>query len=352
MKPKVFIEILPRLETCYVFIKSEKKMKHLSLKDTTINLIYVDETEDTIQVDFVILKPDTISSLEVYDSVINFRVQLDKIISSKFSTSLAGLSDNFKFKPFFKENYPISIKCRCCDHEIFPTLSFRRVLPLPSGVLDKSEFFCHDHSDSVTKASLSPGAEDCFYGNFYILLQPTNANILNILHCERCLSWLGTFSNKILKLWDCSTVLSDEKQFETLEIAYRQFRQTISHVASTSFFGSIKIVVESRVEENETNYLLLWIVDNDLACFVNAEIDDGKPVSLMQKCVSKVLYLFQGQKTTMVESWMKNINVTTIDVAKQMLLSALSNLNAINKMLPPQSRQTNNMYLSYLDPIL
>jgi hypothetical protein len=253
------------------------------------------------------------------------------------------------------------LACKCCGKVISKqdTL-FARVLPLPSSASwEVSEWFCHQHSgsSSLQLSVLAPKKSDCLYGMCYILV---NASVLNIrsekvVRCDRCLAWLGTCINSTtVKLWNCTTAYDGNNNSAALE----DFIYIITQASDKSCTMNCRLILETKLSEEHSQYLLLWVMDKNLDLLVSADKDishieenAGKVVlecNLKVKRTMKLLYMYHKDCDSMVKTWQGDCNVECFEVAKPMFIEGLAYLMRGTEFIPAPYKLTNNFFVTYL----
>ncbi|KAL7745472.1 hypothetical protein ACLKA6_015476 [Drosophila palustris] len=103
----------------------------------------------------------------------------------------------------------VSLHCSNCLYELVPSCSYKRLREFPSGLIDPSEFFCHNHgTTSKQQPTLVPSSFDLYYGLNHIVLNITvlQSRVINSsghLYCKRCMQMLGLtiLEDAAAKLW-------------------------------------------------------------------------------------------------------------------------------------------------------
>ncbi|KAK7792579.1 hypothetical protein R5R35_008673 [Gryllus longicercus] len=315
------------------------------------------------------LVPNTLSCLRAEDEFVSFRVQTEpltglhgsfsrEIIPMTFNENGEQRTINESTAPNIIASNTCQISCHCCGNEL-ARYHVQRVLPLPSGNLDSSEWFCHGGHGHGTKFSLAPHSGDLLYGPCYFLmskewLQPSalNSNDTRVARCKRCLAWLGTSVTSHITLWNCTVSIDDSSCSSPLQ----DFIKCVAHAITSCVGLMCRVIVETQVMEEETQYILLWIIDKNLQILTNSEAreihcaDNNSFIETVLKPQNtvKLLYLHQSCFTSVVKAWQDDVSVQCINVAKSMFTDGLEHMRKMTKCIPQPYRVTNNFFTAYL----
>ena len=356
----------PRLQVCNVFLvakeclKKEENVK-INIRVTGVDIIWTSERGETVQVinlqDYK-LKPLSLSGLQIQKNSISFRVQTEPLstITGSLKSEVLPLNQSLQEyiplpAPCVPINKPCEITCSCCGKVLTKqSTSFTRVLPLPSsGSLDISDWFCHRHTDSpnLQASVLVPKETDCFYGLCHILLKTSLLNLdsKQIVTCNRCMSWLGTCSNSIAKLWYCT--ISCNKNVSSS--ALQDFKLVVTKALKETFALTCRLILETKLSVDGSQYLLLWVIDKELDVLVGPQVSGSHTsTNLKAKKISKLLYTYRKDADDVVKSWQNDVNVQCVEIAKQMFTEGLMYLMNGTELIPGPHKMTNKYFVSYM----
>ncbi|GJQ79703.1 hypothetical protein Trydic_g5850 [Trypoxylus dichotomus] len=278
----------------------------------------------------------------VYNSLNNVQVT-DKFVSFRFATSNDGFGsfkseilqlnhDNDKITSNFNfaNDSKLRIQCGNCT-AIFCESTFKRILPLPSEHSEPSDWFCHNHhgnDSSMNKSLLDPSENDFFYSLCYCHLNSKAVtgfirSATNLV-CKRCLAWIGVVLNEnCFKIWFNTIQIShNSKIYKTsaLDDAYL----TIRNILKDSLLSSARIILHCQVGKEKLDYLMIELY------------------------VAKVLFKFQSGPNVIVNQWINDVSVSSVEISKLMMIEVLKHLYAMNKLLPKEWSSSNDFYISYL----
>lgn len=359
----VTLELRPRLRSLSAYVSLVK-----NIDTSTINIkiledaieVHIEEKVFKLPLYNVKLLPSSLSSLGITNRWISFRIltqpnslygtfQTEIINTESLNNGFSSYSNKPELPP---NNTDCKFYCKCCKNEITKTVCFQRILPLPSSDCDPQEWFCCKHSGEES-FSLDPKETDLFYSINYSVLNKhvfvENLKLKNsIIHCNRCLSILGSSDGqeiKSLKIWNCC-------------IEYKGSNDSISKIISSplsDFLSSVKNTAELTIGEkilleaqdvNSIHYILLRPMEAKLNLFTEDKGHfDGQILNLKSSSVVKVLYKYgESKKTT------KNIDadIKYCELAVPSLLAGMDQLVSSTTRFPPAYRRTDDFYIGYL----
>lgn len=369
----------PRLQVCNVFIITNKHLKQdecvrINIKTSVVEVTWQSGTREIVQVinlrDYK-LRPCSLSALQVLKKSISFRIQTEPVVNvvGSFASEILPIKQSSDIQnstvkllaPCICTDRPCQLACKCCGKVLSKqgTL-FTRVLPLPSSASwEISDWFCHQHTGSSTMqhSVLAPKETDCLYGMCYILVSASVMNIRNdhVVRCNRCLAWLGKCINSTaFKLWNCTTSYEGNNNSTALE----DFIYTVKQAFKKSCTMNCRLVLETKLSEEHSQYLLLWVMDKNLDLLVNAneyisrtEENAGKVIvecKLKVKRTMKLLYMHHKYCDSMVKTWQDDCNVECIEIAKPMFTEGLAYLLRGTEFMPAPYKLTNSFFVTYL----
>lgn len=334
---RVLIELRPRLQSANFFICFSRRFAEI--KTTKIDLgsdritISTENNDERYEIrlgDYFKLHTQTLSSLLIKNNYICFRINTNE---NKFHSEVLEINEynactDLKLECGLQAGKGYRIMCSNCGNPLKDeTVSFRRILELPSDHMDSNEWYCHQHphgegktddthahaecSSSSTKAphpnKFSPTEVDLFYGPFYALvdrkhLERVHLRAERFLYCKRCLQFLGTMKrNGSAKLWyenvrfkpvgeDQSDELNPTGQSlfcvdQSLPNFQYLVRKTVNDFNFISHLGLppiFKLIFEMRRPglDGDVFYLLMQIMDANLNVFkIRKDLDADSSAS-------------------------------------------------------------------------
>ena len=345
------IEVRPRLRSANV---------HIILKECAKNIQIVLNKQD------ILITGDNFSFVlpvrgfeAVTHSLSNLYIDKNSV-SFRFSTNGDNNLGTFKAeilqnentlettssKVFLKSDVEYRIVCLNCRQLISKSISFTRVLPLPSDRVEPSDWFCHKDKPSVL--NLTPRKCDAYYSVCYVHLN--RENISGVLEtsssiiCKTCLAWLGTFlSRNSCQLWYNTVGFQD---FENLYMTnpLEDIYLSLKDVLSQSFLNSTRIVLQYQKSKNKSDFILLWVLEKRLNVLSDAISINGDDCF-----VAKVLFQFHdGDDDSIVHEWINNVTTPTINISKPMMVEFLKHLYVMHELLPKHCNISNNFFISYV----
>lgn len=349
---KVLIELRPRLQVCHVILRLNEPISgKLSVEKHCISL-----RDHSISLKSIQLKPQSLSGFQILGNTISFRCHMEPVSSLTGSFAIEVLQSNItqeylitNYEPKIEKNVLLKMICRCCEHCLSTSdIKLKRILPLPSSAFSSGDLFCHQHDCGDLEKKLSnPDVTDCFYGPFYMKI---NSNLLpgnSVVHCNKCLSWIGVKTYSSATVWNCTVYFKSNKAEEDTVSALNDFNSAIKVVINDSVGPICKIIVSCKITESSTHFLLLWVMDRNLKLLINSDVNVAIK-DLSEITVVKVLYDHEVKVNNLVLSWQKEINTHTIEVAKQMFFEGLQSLVNSNKVFPQSDQVANGMRIGYL----
>lgn len=368
----VVAELRPRLQACSIFITVEsgflQKKTKISIKPSSITITWISGCSHTVQqisLPGCKLVPNTLSCLCIENEFISFRVQTDPSIGiqGSFSTEILPLASSTNANETNKKSSIASdvasgtmcvLTCQCCGNKLLEK-NFQRVLPLPSNSLDSSEWFCHGSTSFV----VSPSDNDLLYGICSFIINPDSLlisalvpNGRKVARCQRCQAWLGIYSSKYLTLWDCTVAIGENSRTTPLQ----DFVKVIGDAVASCVGLMCRVIVETQLNDEETIYILLWVIDKNLQILTNWNTSTNfeigclsEDIVLTRQNTVKLLYLYQSNCSSLVKAWQGDVNIQCISVAKSMFTDGLDHLRKTTKCIPHAYRVTNNYLTAFLD---
>ncbi|XP_034949077.1 uncharacterized protein [Chelonus insularis] len=362
----ITIELRPFIQSCYVFIrmKNETESSHIEII-VKYKAIVIKTDNDHYDIRFpstITLCPASISRLEIVGKWIIFRVQTNPSNSS-YGTFTCEFINTEEIKNDFKDtsklnkvppkNTNISLMCSCCKNILSnSTISFLKVLPLPSDECDPCEWFCCSHSNKIDyKALLSPTQQDFYYGShFYIL----NKNIFTNLKinktdilCNRCLSIIGVSNDDTsFKIW-CHCIeyqVHSSSDFKVdVNTPLTDFQLALKYFLVNNDDKQKEICFFTN-EQNQSKYLLLKVLEKNLSLLTDSVIDEVKGVNLKEQKITKVLFNCPKIELENVNSE----NLVMCQISLKCIIAGIEYLVSSSKRIPPMHRFIGEYCISYI----
>lgn len=364
----ITIEQRPRIQSCIVFISTktwtESREINLRLKNNTIGLKLVNNLFD-IHLESLMIIPESLSSLNVTDNWISFRLQSSPVDSKvgTFSTEVIDSQqvdrDNCTVKDRHKIQLPpnntqLSLICNCCKTILSKTdIIFDRVLPLPSDDCDPSEWFCCSHSgdDLNMKHLLQPTDKDYFYGSHYSIL---NSNILldkykvsgDDVVCNRCLTVLGNGNLKnfgdAIKFWNYSLqfIVKSTSPVHCYQTSpWIDFKAAFQSCINNDIFNSE--IHFLAVEQNRKYLLIIKPMEKNLCLLTESITPKLNKITLDRNIVTKILYRYEKSQVSVNNN---NSDVRICRISVQSIIAGIDNLVLSSQRIPPIYRKLESDY--------
>ncbi|KAH8387690.1 hypothetical protein KR093_008920, partial [Drosophila rubida] len=223
----VCIELRPNLCSGHVFLQFEHDLcdnnkTRVVIKEHDVHIV---EDADNAPSELVIrhatysMDIQQISMFTASSQNISFRFNYTRIDLDALHKA-GNLQVESKPQPlllnFAERQDALSLRCSNCQFELVASCCYNRLREFPSGLIDPSEFFCHNHHGDTSKQdqhqhqqpSLVPGPSDMYYGLNHIVLniavlQNSVINSSDYLYCKRCMRMLGhlILEGAAAKLW-------------------------------------------------------------------------------------------------------------------------------------------------------
>ncbi|XP_034474688.1 uncharacterized protein LOC117781909 [Drosophila innubila] len=196
-----------------------------------------------------------------------------------------------------REDY-VSLHCSKCLYELVPSCSYKRLREFPSGLVDPSEFFCHNHGTTCKSSkpsnqqpTLVPGSSDLYYGLNHIVLNIAvlESRVINSsdhLYCKRCMQMLGLtiLKDAAAKLWsdalrwlptkDASTETTDThpslpRQLFQHSTVTQMMLRLLSNLWTQSMpqfcLGTSRALLMATMPNRQQQYMLIHVLERQLA---------------------------------------------------------------------------------------
>lgn len=387
------IEHRSRIQSANVFIVFNQNLSENN-NETKIQLtpdaiiINTDQNKYQISVkSFFNINIKTLCNLIVKNNSMSFRFNTNE---NNFGLELLELKndvsiDKDKNSIKINTNEDLMINCSNCKSNLTEKpVNIQRILELPSGGLDLNDWFCHkphnlitnktnnsscfnEEEDGVT-SKFQPKINDIFYSHFYVLMNQSaiDASKLRIknqvMHCHRCLQYLGELPNSTsMKLW-CENIRFNETTpfFEHLgaKSVISLIRDTINNfqIESSYLFLSsiIKVLFETKIPSSENvdakMYLLIQIMDKNLDLFklnqTSFMLEKTQSLKLMYHIININNVSDDQKDQETLKFWM---NETSYELSFKVFNQFCKYLEGNSKFIPDFYRKNNLFYLSYID---
>lgn len=349
-QPKLVIEFRPRLQSCqlYYCVNQDFSTQNFSLIVETSSLTFkCEQFQEQYYFDFIKLKPVVLNSLKSDDGrIITCRLQ------TMISLDNGCESNSVKFVPDVVSENPVQVYCRFCQSDLLKTeIMFKRILPLPSADFSSGELFCHacPNEEFETKNVTDPKLCDLLYGNYFfkinsdVVSESKTVVVRDVLYCQQCRTWLGTKDQVSVKLWNCTVSFS--KDSCDYKVSPREDFVSVVKAAVEDSLATCKIIASHKTTIlNNTEYLLMWIMDKNLSLLVSCE-ENGK---LVQRNAMKLFYSLERSGSQLLAQWEKDNSSCVLDISETMFNEGLKYLDLTNELFPKMFRQANNMSIGYL----
>lgn len=397
----ILVEHFSRLKCANVFILFQTAFENVAivkvcLRETEI-LIHVSEEQTfTISMNSIDLhlQIDTISTLIIKGNSISFRINTST--SEHFRKEILPLletasSKQTKLSLNIESGDKLEIVCGNCTTPLTGSLSFRRILELPSENMDLTEWFCHkphgkhappepSHTkcrpptepcepaasteDKYNATKFSPDNDDLFYGYFFVLIDLKHLISVNrafgskMIHCKRCFKHIGeSVREKSAKIWNGNVEMTKGGSEPTQLFAgeHNLLAESISIVDQIlndfQMLGrqSQKILFETRALDSSEKFVFIHVMSRNVVLFqgyVNNESDeiDLSPIDGI-KCLFKCE---TNPNHPLVHFWENDANVVSIQISIEMMDCVLRQLNLCTKFIPEAFRVNSGFSVSYL----
>lgn len=364
MKATMLVEVRPLVQACWAYLPapSSHASARLIVQADRLTVTWSVQSHDILSQTVILpstipikFKPSEVSSLIQEEKYLSFRVQtMPQNLTGSFAVEII---ESHKSHPISSDkglcilaNTPCNILCTCCGQNILSraSVTFKRVLPLPSSLFDASDFFCHNHGGSSVNAN--PNETDCLYSSSGFHLHPSLVEADDdILHCKKCLAWLGTKNNSRAYLWhstvdirytvDCGT------QIEKLSPA-QEFIHVILEAIQQCATVACRLLLEVKVKTGVTHFLLLNVIDRQLVLLTSSS---NAAVELQSHQAIKVSFCLEKSNNLMVSKWSNDPIVICIEIALPVLVEGLKHLSETSQLIPSSHRKVQHGFLlSYL----
>lgn len=360
MIKSITLELRPRLQICNVSIHLKKKVNStgvtIKLSKESIKITIENNTK-TFLTKFVKLIPDSLSTLDIKNNWICFRVQtISDPVFGSFKTQIItnstfdvnSLNDSFKTIELFNTG-KCHIMCASCKNILSKDMYIKRILPVPDMYYDSSEWFCCKHNYSNIMHNLIPSDSDIFYGPLFFIIHANlfNHNLKideNIAICNRCLQYLGKIlTDNSLKLWNCAVDynLLSNSQSKTATDPFNDFLLAMK-TSMTGMFGE-EIILQCFIGK-EIHSLILKPMNWHLNLMIEPkEMSDDNIVTLQRISVVKVLYKYETSKNII-----DSVNKSYCEVSFSIIRAGLEYLLTSTKRFPRSHRTASGCYIGHI----
>ncbi|XP_076760002.1 uncharacterized protein LOC143428767 [Xylocopa sonorina] len=359
MIESITLELRPRLQICNAFICLSKKVNtrkiEMKLSEESIRIITENNTV-TFLIQFIKIIPNSLSTLNVTNNWICFRVQTksDSILGSFKTQVITNLTFDFNSLKAFVKSIKLSntdvynVMCTCCKNILSEDMYIKRVLPIPDENYDSSEWFCCKHNHTSTAHNLVPLESDIFYGSHFFIIHTNlfNCNLKKdngTVVCNRCLQYLGKIhTGSSIKLWSCSVDynLSNNLEIKHATDPFNDFLVAIT-TTMTGIFGE-EIVLQCFLGE-ETHSLILKPMDWHLNLMTEPKTKLQNTVTLQRVSVVKVLYKYERNR-----SISDSVYKSYCEVSFLVIKAGLEHLLMSTKRFPQPHRTTSDFYIGHV----
>ncbi|XP_060663442.1 uncharacterized protein LOC132796322 [Drosophila nasuta] len=308
----VCIELRPNLCSGHVFLQFEH-----DLCNSNKTRVVIKENDMHIVEDVDVDEAEAASELVMRHA--NYGMDIQQI--SMFTASNQNISFRFNYtqidldavhkagnlqvepKPmplmlsFAERQIAVTLRCSNCHYELVASCCYNKLREFPSGLIDPSEFFCHNHHGNTSnqqqqQPTLVPGPTDLYYGLNHIVLNITvlQRSVINSsdhLYCKRCMRMLGhlILEGAAAKLWADAlrwlpSANQEEKQPPPSSSASAVPRELFQHstvsqlmlrllsnlwMQSVPQFGGSRALLVASMPDRRQHYMLIQVLERQLA---------------------------------------------------------------------------------------
>lgn len=287
------------------------------------------------------------------------------------------------------KNNSVCVCCRICGSTILlHERGFKRVLELPSEnwIQLAQNWCCHGNNNlSNMTGALEPDENDCFVGEYYIMvnsssvvsdnLQILPGEELYLLKCSRCHAVLGNVSKErrslnCFEFCNMNSILLYKHKISTRHNNLFSLYSTESFITSCLISRSQGAVnFRFLVQDGSRFFACLWLFNADAAVVTNIETRDVQSLSESNKNglyyikskanylpVLKILYKikpFGGDISwdQEVTAWQENPTVESLLFSKETCLHLILLLIQSTNTIAPSLREVNGFKVGYLRTI-
>ncbi|KAJ1521218.1 hypothetical protein ONE63_002904 [Megalurothrips usitatus] len=360
----VLLEVRPIVQACWVYLRtpSPEAQARLSVRSNDLTVTWSHGSRDlftqTVSLPpeaSTVFQPCEMSSLQQEEKHISFRIQTSpKNMTGSFALQFVEPEQN-NFQgtccaPDIPLLTPCVVVCSCCDHNILSkeSVTFKRVLPLPSCSYDASDFFCHNHGDSAI--NVNPTETDFLYSTFGFHLHLSLLKSKGIvIHCKRCLSWIGTSDASRAHLWfstvNVKLTSASDALVRKLHPA-QEFILVIKEAIKQCPTVVCRIILSVKVRSDVTHYLLIHVIDRQLTVLTACS---SSSIELVSHNVIKVSFHMEQTSNKIVSEWLNDSLVTACDVSLPVFVQGLKLLSNTSQLIPCTYRKVQHgFFLAYL----
>ncbi|KAK3928759.1 m7GpppX diphosphatase [Frankliniella fusca] len=350
--------IISSLQVCWAYLSapSPEASARLVVQENSLTVAWYMDSGDilsqtaslpsSIPIKF---KPREVSSLIQEEKYLSFRVQtMPKNLTGSFAVEVVDSDQNDSIlrdpEPGIMSNIPCKILCSCCGFNILSSecVTFKRVLPLPSCLFDVGDFFCHDHGD--TKVHANPSEADCLYSSSGFHIHPSFIDISgDILHCKKCLAWIGTKNNSRACLWHSTVDVKSDggTKIKKLHPA-QEFVYLVKEAVQQCPTVACRLLFEVKVKSDERHFLLINVIDRQLV-LLTSNADPSK--ELISHQAVKVSFCHEKSSNLLVSKWCNDPIVICKEVALPVLVKGLKLLSSTSQLIPSSHRKVQQGFL-------
>lgn len=396
------------------------RKRRISRKDSTSSCESYSDSEDEIvgynkfmdMKPFCKMVPGSLSNLKIETNSLSFRVLTEpsgpncsgsffnEVLNANVDSGHALIaSSNERQIINLEKNERISFHCANCsnkitkDHKDFDVV-FERILELPSENMDMSEWFCHGtngkhcHSEKKNAACLNsnysnfkPSVTDLYYGVCYFVVDSSNFidnfkkfnEKRDLIHCNRCLSCLGSKKDEAFKFWNSCLKFSKISDSSTDSLTLNLFsyeRNGLSLVSNNLPLSDVLFVISSLMKESliglqmpsackmilecegsSKQSLLIWVMDRNLDVLKNLDDNSNtelnrKEIKLNRVVAAKLLYSVV-EEANITDDW-REPAVQIASVSKNMFVAANTYFVKNSSLIPESSRKSSGYTISYI----
>ncbi|EDW65176.1 uncharacterized protein [Drosophila virilis] len=371
----VCIELRPNLSSGHVFLQFDQEIRdrqktRLIIKEHDVHIVEngTDSTESEL-----VLRHDSfgmdiqrISVFIVNGCHISFRFNYTTIDLEALENCVGlPMAPQPLLLSFAERTQTVSLHCSNCHNQLVPGCSYSRLREFPSGIIDPSEFFCHNHGTVTKPATLVPRRDDLYYGLNHVVLNMTavEAQVINRsehLYCKRCMWMLGLTieSGSAAKLW-ADALRWLPSAVKTEDATQQEPRQLFKYSTVTQLLlrllndlwptfcpGNSRALLVANMPDRHQHYMLIQVLDPQLSVLRRTGSETPKCTDPQQLQHSRACKLYfrvfgscQQDPTTLIQ-WQEQMQVPKMTISPYMFLELQARLNC-NSMLIPHAWRYN-----------
>ncbi|XP_017852077.1 uncharacterized protein LOC108606464 isoform X2 [Drosophila busckii] len=357
------IELRPNLCSGHVLLQFEepirdKRKTRIVIKEDDVHIVEngVDgDSELVLRHDCFGMDIERISVFIVSGEYISFRfnythIDLDALQRAGVHVEIHPLKLSFE-----ERSHVVALQCSKCYHEVVPGCKYNRLREFPSGFVDPSEFFCHNHGDTSTAKppSLVPGPSDMYYGLNYVVLNMAvlHSRVIKCeghIYCKRCMWLLGIciLNDAAVKLWadalrlqPVATLPRQLFQQPTLtQLVLRMLKDFWPDAQHHFCTGNNRALLVATMPNRHQHYMLLEILEFKLRILRKVETTSSVAEAKLQQFYACKLYfrVFGScqHDPSILAAWQEQITIPKLEMSPYSFLALQRRLTSNMELVP------------------